>query len=138
MAHYRAVVTLLAGALALGGCAANAQSSCTQPPVQSYPTVQLVAPTNGSSDVSPTVGTVTLQTTGSQLFGTVTLTGPGDTIDLQPKPVANAGNELDFVAHIPALASSASYSVRYVLSYPGGCQGPNVVDTESVGSFSTD
>ncbi len=134
---YRAPLLVVAAAL-LAGCSTNPQSACSQPPVQSYPSVHMVAPASGSTNVQPNIGQIVVTTHGAQLYGTLTLTGPDGTITLHPAPMANSsGDGLEFAANVPALQTTSSYSVRYTLQYPGGCQGPVVTNTQSVGAFTT-
>ncbi len=137
--RYCAALAAIVAGLVLGGCAINPESGCSQPPVQTYPAVHLVSPTSGASNVEPSIGSIVVTTAGAQLYGTLTLTGPGGSITLQPHPTANSGSGgLNFTAKLPMLQTTASYSVRYTLQYPGGCQGPNIVNTQSVGQFSTE
>jgi hypothetical protein len=98
----------------------------------------LVAPANHAVNVEPGIGQIVVTTQGSRLYGTLTLTGPAGTINLQPQPVANSSSDgLEFAAPVPGLRSTASYSVRYVLQYPGGCLGPAITNSQSVGAFTT-
>jgi hypothetical protein len=138
--RFCAALGAIAAGLILGGCSTNPESGCSQPPVQTYPAVHLVSPSSGQTGVEPAIGWITVTTSGSQLYGTLTLTGPSGTVNLEPKPTANSesGSGLNFTARLPMLQTTASYSVRYTLQYPGGCQGPNIVNTQSVGQFTTE
>jgi hypothetical protein len=136
--RFCAALGAIAAGLILGGCSTNPESGCSQPPVQTYPAVHLVSPTTGETGVEPGIGSIVVTTSGSQLYGTLTLTGPSGTMTLQPLPTANNGSGLNFTAKLPMLQTTASYAVRYTLQYPGGCQGPTIVNTQSVGQFTTE
>jgi hypothetical protein len=138
--RFCAALGAIAAGLILGGCSTNPESGCSQPPVQTYPAVHLVSPASGETGVEPAIGSIVVTTSGSQLYGTLTLTGPGGTVTLQPQPTANSasGTGLNFTARLPMLQTTASYAVRYTLQYPGGCQGPTIVNTQSVGQFTTE
>lgn len=125
-----------AGLLTLGlsACSASTQTACSMPPVQQYAAPGMVAPANGATNVADNVGTIVLSATTTQFIGTLALkSAGGPAITLNPKPTGAA----QFTAAIPTLAPATTYTLAWTLTYPGGCQGPSVVNTTSIGSFTT-
>ena len=133
----KTLVASAAVALALSACSGSTQSGCTQPPIASYPPVTLASPANGATGVSVSVGNLIVESTGSQLYGTLTVTGGGNTYTLNPQAVANSNGQTQFEGHLPVLKPGTTYHVLYTLTYPGGCQGPSITKVQSAGSFTT-
>ena len=140
----RSIPSLLAAsvlALVVAGCSANEEANCTQPPVQSYPAPQLLMPTPGETNVSPTIGTIQISTQTVDIVGSLTLqakgggtlaTGAAKLDPKQPNP-----NTYVWDVKIPALASGTTYTLVWTVQYPGGCLGPAIVHTRSIASFTT-
>lgn len=134
---------LAAGVLAISAaaCSANGQSGCTQPPVQQYAAPQLVTPSAGAANVSDTIGKIQISTQTQQIVGVLTLVpASGTTITLgngtlsskQPNP-----NASQWDLKVPQLAPHTAYTLQWTVSYPGGCLGPAVVQTHTIGGFTT-
>jgi hypothetical protein len=133
---------LAAGVLAvsLGACSAGSQGGCTQPPVQTYPAPSLVTPSNGATHVPDNIGSIILSNSSSHIIGTVGLLAPaGFTIPLNPVPDGTTSTgAAQFKAAVPALASGATYTLTYTLTYPAACQqSQNIVKTSNAGQFTT-
>jgi hypothetical protein len=136
----RYLQTLLASVavtVAVSACSGSTQSGCTVPPVQAYPAVTLASPAKGATNVPTTIGNIIVESKGSSLYGTLTMTGGGQTITLNAQAVANSNGVSQFEAHVAQLQSGTTYSLHYTLTYPGACQGPPTSTTQYVGSFTT-
>lgn len=132
-----------AGLLTLGlsACSASTQTGCAMPPVQQYASPAMVTPTNGAINVPDNIGSVVLSVPTTQFVGTLALkNSSGGTITLNPKLSGanpNGGPGSQFTAVIPTLAPATKYTLAWTLQYPGGCQGPAVVNTTSIGGFTS-
>jgi hypothetical protein len=130
-----------AGILALGlsACSATGQSGCSQPPVQQYAAPTMVSPANNAVNVADNIGNIGLGASSSVIVGTLVLKDPsGSSITLNPKPAgAGGGTGFQFNAAIPTLAAATTYTMSWTLQYPGGCQAPAVVNTATIGHFTT-
>jgi hypothetical protein len=124
-----------AAALALSAC--STQSACTQAGVQAYPAVQLVSPANGSTNVPLLVGLVSVASSATSIVGSVTVTGPAGTWFLNLMPSGNLGTQSKFVAAIPPLTASSTYTVQYVIMYPAGCQAAEITKSQTIGTFTS-
>jgi hypothetical protein len=127
-----------AGLLTLGlsACSASTQTACNMPPVQQYAAPVMVAPANGATNVPDNIGSVSLSVTTAQFVGTMALKSPGGpTIALNLKP--SGAGAAQYIAAIPTLAPATTYTLAWTLQYPGGCQAPAVVNTTSIGNFTT-
>ena len=132
------LVVAAAAAVSLAACAGATQSGCSQPPVVQYPPLALVSPANGATNVALNVGTLVVSSAATKLYGQLTVTGPQGTWNLSPQSVpGGSGSTNNYSAHLPLLQAGANYTVRYTLTYPGGCQGPDIQNTQTVGHFST-
>jgi hypothetical protein len=135
---------LAAGVLAISAaaCSANGQSSCTQPPVQHYPAPQMVLPSSGSGHYPDNAGTIQVSTETQVIVGTLTLRSAAGTVlatgtetlaPVQPNPNAFLWN-----VRIPHLATATTYALLWTVQYPAGCLAPTIVNTQNLGTFSTE
>jgi hypothetical protein len=119
----------------LAACSINPQNNCSQQPVQQYPSVQLISPASGSTNVPLMIGTVVVASATSSIVGSVTVSGPGTTWTLNLMPDGNAGGLSQFSAAIPPLAPLSTYTVQHVVTYPAACLAPLITKSQTAGSF---
>ena len=135
-------------AIGLGGCAANIQADCVQPPLQTYPTPQMLwpisgqaLPASGKQDVFvayplPLVGIFSLVSAQGTTVG-LPLNKPHDKLPAgagTPQPGYTQLTEL-FVG--TAIQPHNSYAVTYSIPYKLGCNGGNTTKTQTIGTFTT-
>jgi hypothetical protein len=154
----RLLILCSLGALAAGlsGCAAggNAEAGCVQPPLQTYPTPQMVYPQPGT----------TLSATGPQFVYVAYPASPplmkvGGVFTLTPSTPAGAagvGVPMKSVSTLPAgsatpqsgyttffygsvgsLAPKTTYALTYTIDYTLGCLAGGTSKTVTVASFNT-
>ena len=141
----RSCISVLAGgvlAVSVAACSAgSSQSGCTQPAVQQYAVPQLITPASGSTNVPDNIATIQISTQLNVIVGTLSLVSPAGTIQLvtaklapqQPNPNAFLWN----VTVPQTLKSATTYTITQSVTYPGACQGPQITQNHSFGTFTT-
>jgi hypothetical protein len=110
------------------------------PPVQQYSSPAMLTPANGAVNVADNIGNIVVVSNSTQFVGTLVLKNPaGTSIALNMKPAGPnpGGAGTQFISAIPTLAPATRYTLAWTLQYPGGCQGPAVVNTSTIGSFTS-
>jgi hypothetical protein len=101
----------------------------------------MVTPSAGATNVPDNLGVIQISTQTQVIVGTLALVpASGPTINLgtgtldkqQPNP-----NAFLWDIKITGLQAHMAYTMQWTLSYPGGCLGPAVVQTHTVGGFTT-